>query len=134
MSMANKKVLQVDHNFRNQKGHAPSFSSALASRNRGEYSGQNSQTSRLDRLSLKVVWRKEEVGLLHVLSMVETTHEIVMMDQKVGTSVVKRVTSWESATRISKVVKIREIKLNLYQLIHQTWLNLENPRLVPTEG
>ena len=47
---------------------------------------------------------------------------------------VKRVTSWKSALIISKVLVIREVELNLHQLLHQTGLHLEDPLMVLAEG
>lgn len=43
--------------------------------------------------STKVLWHKEEVVIVHVLSALETTPVDVVMVRQVGSSVVKRVTS-----------------------------------------
>ena len=72
---------------------------------------------------------KEEVGLLHVLSVVETNQEIVVISRQVS-SVVKRRTD----PRIIKVVEIWAIELNLHQLLYQKGLHLEESLLVQAEG
>ena len=51
------------------------------------------RTSRLDQPNLKVVWHKEGVVLLDVLSVVETTQVDVVMATQVTSSLFKRVTS-----------------------------------------
>ena len=43
--------------------------------------------------SLEEAWHKEVVGILHMLSVVELTQIIVMIDRQVASSVVKRETS-----------------------------------------
>ena len=51
------------------------------------------RTSRLNKPNPKLVWHKEGVGLLHVLSVVETTLVNVVIARKLASSVSLRVTS-----------------------------------------
>ena len=90
--------------------------------------------SRIDKPKPKVVWHKDVVGFLHLVNMVEPTLVDVLLARQVVSSVVKNVTSRESALRTNKVEEIRAIELNFHQLFHQTELHLYEPLLVPAEG
>ena len=93
MSLANKKVVKVDHNFRSQRDMHNHLIVYRHPETEVSIVARICSTSSLDRLSLKVVWRKKEVGLFHVLCLVDTTQEFVVKARQVVTSVVKRVTS-----------------------------------------
>ena len=73
MSMANKMVLQVDHNSRNQRSMHHHLLVHLYSEIKVSIVARIRSTSRIDRLSLMVVWHKEEIGIMHVLSVVNNT-------------------------------------------------------------
>ncbi|KAG5610589.1 hypothetical protein H5410_021870 [Solanum commersonii] len=60
-------------------------------RNMNDHKSKNSTISLINLLSLKVVWHKGLLGPLHVLSVVGTTQEHVMMAQIPTSSVVRRV-------------------------------------------
>ena len=76
------------------------------------------RTSKLDQKSLKEVWHKEEVGILHIPSVVEPTQVSVMMARQVTSSMLKRVTSYESALRTGRVVEIPATQPDLIELLH----------------
>ena len=72
------------------------------------------RTSNLEHCSLKKVWHKEVVGLLHVFGVVGTTQVNLVMARHVVLNAVKRVTSLKSALRTHNVVGIRETEPNLH--------------------
>lgn len=62
---------------------------------------------------------KVPIGLLRVVSLVETTNENVVVAPMVVSSVVRIVTSLESVLRTSKVIKTGAIEPDLLQWIQQ---------------
>ena len=54
MSMGNKNVVQIDHNFRNKRGMHPKTKVSIMAKTR--------RTSELDQHNLNVVWHKEVVS------------------------------------------------------------------------
>ncbi|KAL3380133.1 hypothetical protein AABB24_000652 [Solanum stoloniferum] len=89
---------------------------------------QRTKVSSIARISepnlpiLRVVWHKEVVILLHVLSVVETTQGSVVMAPLVASRVAKMVISCENVRRTSRVMVMGAIEPSLLQLLHQTEL------------
>ena len=77
MSLANRKVVQVDHTFRNQRDIHHHLLVHQQPETEVGIVDITHRTSRLDRLSLKLVWRQEVLSLLHVPSVVGITPAFV---------------------------------------------------------
>ena len=89
MSLDSKKVVQIGHNFINKRDlhhhllvplHLETLVSIMV------------RTSDLDQQSHKVVWHKEVVRFLYVISVVETIQVNVIRAKQFASSVVNRVT------------------------------------------
>ena len=93
MSLANRKVVQADHNSRNQRGIHHHLLLHLHPEIEASIAVTIHSTSRLDRPNLRVVCHKEVVEVLHVVDVLESILENVVMSRRVVSSVVKKVTS-----------------------------------------
>ena len=93
MSFANRKVVQGNHNSKNQKGMHHHLLVHLHAETEVSITITIHSISRLDRPNLRVVWQKGVVEVLCVVDVVESTLENIMMDKQVVSSIVKRVTS-----------------------------------------
>ena len=92
MSLANRKVVQEDHNSRNQRGMQHHLLVHLHPKTEVRIVARIHSTSRLGRLSLKEVWHKEVLSLLPAPSMVGITMASVAKASGVVSSMAKRVT------------------------------------------
>ena len=93
MSLVNRRVVQVHHNFSNQRGMHHHLLLHMCLESEVSIVARIRSTSRQVQLSLNIVRNKKKLSLLHILSVVETTQEIVVMARQVVLGVVKRVTS-----------------------------------------
>ena len=82
MILVNRQVVQVDQNFRTHMGMHHRLLVHLHLETDVSIIVRICKTLRLDQTSPKVVWNKEKIGLLHVLSVVETTPVNVVMCSK----------------------------------------------------
>ena len=71
---------------------------------------------------------------MHTSSVVETIQVLVVMVPLVLSNVVRIGISYECVQRTCREMIMREIEPNLCQLLHQTWLHLQEPLLVLVEG
>ena len=92
MSLANRKVVHVDHNSRNLRSMQHHLLLQLHPETEVSIVTIARRTSRLDRLNLKVVCHKEVVGFLRVVNVVATNLADVVMVTQVAINVVNRVT------------------------------------------
>ena len=93
MSLGNRKVVRVNHNFRNKKGmhHYPLVH--LCQETEVCTMTRIRRTTRLDQPNPKVVWHKVVVGLLLVVGVLETMMISVVMASRIASSVTKRDTT-----------------------------------------
>ena len=73
MSLANRKVAQVENNFRNKRGMQHHLLVHLLLGTLVSLVARFHRTSRQDHLSPKVVWYTEVMEFLHVVDVVEPT-------------------------------------------------------------
>lgn len=91
--MVNIRMVQVHHNFRNQKGMHHHLIVHLRPKTEVSMVARIRSISRRGQLCFKLVCHNKEVRLLHVLSMVEISQEIFVMARQVASSVFNRVYS-----------------------------------------
>ena len=89
MILASRKVVQVDHNFKNQRGIHHHLLVHQCLETNVSIVDITHRTSRLDRLSLKLVWHQEVLNLLHVPSVVGITLASVAKVSRVVSSTVR---------------------------------------------
>ena len=92
MSLGNRKVVQIDHNFINNRHMHHHLIVHLRPKTKLSIMVRIHRTSRLEQPSPKAVCHMEVVGLLHVVGVVETKMVSVVMASQVACSAVKRVT------------------------------------------
>ena len=89
MIFINKKVVQVNKNFRNQRDINHHLLVHQHPETEVDIVDITHRTSRLDRLSLKLVWRQEVLSLLHVPSVVGITPPFVAKVPRVVSTAVR---------------------------------------------
>ena len=92
------------------------------------------RTSKLRLYIHRLVWCKEVVSLLVVLIVVEITMAYIEKAPRIVSSAVIPVISRNNVPRVSSMVIMGEIDLNLHQLFHLIELHLGEPLLVLVKG
>ena len=93
MSLCSRKVARIGHSSRKKRGMHRHLLVLLHRETKVTIKARIHRTSELELLSLKEVWKRDVLGLLHVLGFVGTTKVNVVIDRHIALSVVKRATS-----------------------------------------
>ena len=73
MSLGNKRVVQLGHSFKNKRGLHNHLLVLLHSETKVSIMDIIHRISKLDHHSLKEVWHSDIVGIMHVISLLDST-------------------------------------------------------------